>query len=307
MFVRRALSRTLSVVFIVAIFSVCLNTEVLPQGAVEDWANADGQKIWGLMQTWAAVKYNFAYFDQVPDLDWDAEVQSRIPRVLAARDRDEYYQILRELTVLLNDGHTTVLPPSVIRGELENPPLEFQMIQDKIVLARVGDTAETQAQHLRPGLELVEVGDGVPAREYLLENALRYYSGGTKQWGEAFGMYFFLGGERDTSIRMKFKDSKGRTIPAELTRGAVNTDGPPFRHRMFDFPPFVEVRMLEDGIVYFRLASFASDQAVTEFDAEFERLDLAEVRGMILDVRFNMGGNSDHAFGIVSRLIEEPV
>ncbi len=73
------------------------------------------------------------------------------------------------------------------------------------------------------------------------------------------------------------------------------------------FPPFVEVRRLEDGIVYFRLASFSSEQMVTDFERQFEQLGLAKVTGMILDVRSNMGGNSTHAFSVVSRLIEEPV
>ncbi len=307
MLVRRVLCRTVAVVFILLTTSVCLGAQDSAQEVIENWAKADTQKIWGLMQTWGAVKYNFAYFDQVPDLDWDAEVQAAIPRVLAARDESEYYKTLRELTALLNDGHSFVLPPSVILRQEKNPPVEFQVVEDKIVLARVGDSPETQTCGLRPGLELIEVGDGIPAREYLYDHALQYYPGGTKHWGEAFGMLFFLGGPEDSTIKLKLRDPSGNAYSAELTRGDLAGDGFPFKNRMVDFPPFVEARLLEGDIAYFTLASFASEQVVEEFEKEFQQLDVDRISGMILDVRFNMGGNSDHAFSIVSRLIEEPV
>lgn len=307
MIVRKVFSLTAAVVLILLTTSVPLGAQDSAQGVIEDWATADVQKIWGLMQTWGAVKYNFVYFDQVSDLDWDAEVQAAIPRVLAARDKSEYYKTLGELTALLNDGHSFVLPRSVIRGQETNPPVEFQVVQDKIVLARVGSSPEIQAQTLRPGLELVEVGDGIPAREYLYDHALRYYPGGTKQWGEAIGMMSFLSGPEGSIIKLRLRDLQGNCFSVELTRDSRNADGTPFKHRKVDFPPFVEVRLLEDGIVYFRLASFASEQVVADFEREFEQLDLNKVTGMILDVRFNMGGNSANAFSIVSHLIDKPV
>ena len=40
------------------------------------------------MQVWAEAKFDFPFFDQVPDLDWDASAHEVIPRVLAAPDRE---------------------------------------------------------------------------------------------------------------------------------------------------------------------------------------------------------------------------
>ena len=40
------------------------------------------------------MKYNFAFFDQVPDLDWDAEFQLTLPAVRAAKSTEEYYRVL---------------------------------------------------------------------------------------------------------------------------------------------------------------------------------------------------------------------
>ena len=112
------------------------------------------EMIWGLMQVWAETKFNFVYFDQVPDLEWDKEVQLVIPEVLAAKDNNEYYKILQELVAKLDDGHTFIMPPELINGAFDNPPLEFQIVEGKIVLTRVGDTRETRNAALRPGMEL---------------------------------------------------------------------------------------------------------------------------------------------------------
>lgn len=93
---------------------------------------AKNERIWGLMQVWAETKFNFAYFDQVPDLEWDEEVRRRIPKVLSAKGNNEYYKILQELVARLDDGHSFILPPELIKGEFDNPPLEFQMVKGRL-------------------------------------------------------------------------------------------------------------------------------------------------------------------------------
>jgi carboxyl-terminal processing protease len=47
-------------------------------------------RVYWLSKLWQEVNYNFAYFDQVPDLDFDAHYRSYIPRVLEARSDFEY-------------------------------------------------------------------------------------------------------------------------------------------------------------------------------------------------------------------------
>jgi hypothetical protein len=94
----------------------------------DGWNDTILEKVWGLMQVWGTVKYNFVFLDQRPDLDWDAAVRSAIPHVLEAVDREEYYRRLGELTGLLHDGHTMVLSPALFNGEYDQPPVEFQVV-----------------------------------------------------------------------------------------------------------------------------------------------------------------------------------
>ncbi|WHI52176.1 hypothetical protein P3339_05050 [Microbulbifer sp. MLAF003] len=72
---------------------------------------SDAEKLYGLSLYWKEVSYNFAFFDQVPELDFDARYQEFIPRVLATENTYEYYRELKRLNALLQDGHTNIYYP----------------------------------------------------------------------------------------------------------------------------------------------------------------------------------------------------
>jgi len=292
----------------VALCMVALPAET-PAAAADaaEWRGTAEQKVWGLMQVWGTVKYNFAFFERQPDLDWDAAVRAAIPRVLDAPDQEEYYRRLNELTALLHDGHTLVVSPSIREGGFDNPPVEFQMVEDRIILARTGDTEEIRAQGIRPGMELVAVGEGVPARQWLRDKALRYYPGSTKQNGEALGMFLFLRGPKNTTVKLTLENAAGATRTVTLTRNSQNRDGTVFRPRIRDVSRLVETRMLDPRIAYLRLATFDDEKVVEGVNAELDRLDLDQLQGMILDLRYNIGGDDRFAYPIVARLVDHAV
>jgi len=271
------------------------------------WQGTAEQKVWGLMQVWGAVKYNFAFFEKVPGLDWDAVVRTAVHRVLDAPDQEEYYRRLDELTAVLHDGHTLVVSEWIRGDSYDNPPLEFEVVEDRIVLARTGDTEEIRAQGIRPGMELVAVGEGVPVRRWLRDHALRYYPGSTPQNGDAFGMFLFLRGPKSTRVTLALRDERGPTREVTLTRDSRNRDGSIFRPRIRDFPPLVETRMVSDGVAYLRIATFDDERVPAEVDAALDRLDLARLRGLVLDLRYNIGGDDSFAYPVVARLVDRPV
>jgi len=193
-----------------------------------------------------------------------------------------------------------------MNGENDNPPVEFQVVENTILLVRTGETEEIQAQGIRAGMELVTVGN-VPAREYLEQSALRYYSGSTTQNGEAFGMFLILNGPKNSTVELTLKDIGGKTRKVTLTRNSLNRDGTMFKHRIFDFSLLVESKTVGSGIAYLRLATFDVEQIVEDFNVELDRLDFEELKGMILDLRYNIGGDDGNAYPIVSRLVDHPV
>ena len=89
------------------------------------------ERLYGLSLIWQEANYNFAFFDRVPDLDWDASYREYIPRVISAEDSFAYYELLSRFTALLQDGHTAVIPPKSLYLGLDRP---------KLMLMNVGNT-----------------------------------------------------------------------------------------------------------------------------------------------------------------------
>jgi len=273
------------------------------------WAGSAEQKLWGLMTIWAEAKFNFPYFDRIPDIDWDKKVQEYIPRVLSADSLAGYYEILMEFAALLKDGHTLVFPPWMFaKPGYDHPPLELQVVEDKFLMARCGETEEIREQKIYPGLEVLEVGDHVPLRAYLRENVLRFRSYGTSQADEAIGLIGIFSGPKGSQVPLKVKDPDGTVRDVLLTRNSKDRDGKTFLPRWvrwFMIDPLVETRMVQPDICYIRISNFGSAKVVEEFQKVFDGLNLSGIQGLILDVRYNPGGNSDHAESIVSFLTEQ--
>jgi C-terminal processing protease CtpA/Prc len=272
---------------------------------INPWNNTFEQKIWILMQVWAEIKFNFVFFDQVPELDWDQEIRNAIPKLLATSNMKEYYQLLQEIVAKLNDGHTFILPPLEEMNSLEYPSIELEMIEDKILITRIGDNEEIKSQNIIPGLEVIKVND-TPALDYLENNFIRFYSGGTKHWGEAFGLSRLLKGPVNSKIKLELRSQNGNTREVELTRNSEIANSETYKYRIDDFHPLIE-RKDFDNIVYFKFSTFIFEQIVDDFSRELKQVDVNKTAGMIIDLRYNIGGNSDNGFKILSRLINSPL
>jgi C-terminal processing protease CtpA/Prc len=302
----------------VAILLVCCLVPAVPVYAQPvaqpfpelEWTGTTEQKLWGLMQIWSEAKYSFPHQERLEELDWDATVQEHIPRVMAAKDMDSYYMTLMELAALLKDSHTSVLPPwGYFKPDNDYPPVEIQVIEGAFYVVRAGDTEEIKSHRIYPGLEILEI-DGVPVGEHFAENVLRYYTRGPKHADEAVLVAYLLDGPKGTAVTMKVKDTDGAVREVSLTRNSAVGDGPPFMYQFVQdvfMAQEIESRLLDDGILYVKIPNYEHDGVLNSFMALIEGLDVDATKGMILDVRNNMGGSSRICSGIVSCLIDESV
>jgi Tricorn protease C1 domain len=128
---------------------------------------SEDEKVAGLSKFWAEVRFNFANFDLVPELDWDALYLAYLPKVRQTRSTLEYYQVLEELCARLKDGHTNVIPPREIIETYDRPPLRTALFEDKVLITRVLSD-RLLGEGVRVGLE-VEAVDGIPVRRYARE------------------------------------------------------------------------------------------------------------------------------------------
>jgi len=277
----------------------------------DQWTGTDEQKIWGLMTVWSEAKFNFPFFDRIPDVDWDRKAREFIPRVISSKNIVDYYEVLMEYAALLKDGHTTVLPPWMyVKPGYDHPPVELKVVEDKFVVVRVGNTDEMRTQRIYPGLEVLGTGDSISLRQYLKEKVLRFNSYGTTQADESIGLISIFSGLKNSKITLRVKNPDGSLRNVTLTRNSLENDGSTFQWqwvRWFMFDPVIESRMIHPDIWYVRISNFGSQKVVDEFHKVFDLLDLTTINGIIVDVRHNSGGNSSYAYNIVSSLTDKPL
>jgi len=278
--------------------------------AADDWTGAPEQRIAGLATVWAEAKYAFPSFDRLPDLDWDRCFRDFVPRVLAAPDRDAYYLVLMEFAGLLEDGHTCVLPPwGYLRPEDDNPPLEVQVVDGAFLVARAADTPELKARGVSAGLEILAV-DGVPVRSYFEESVNRYYPRGSAHANDALNIVYLLRGPRGSAVTLRVADEGGAARDVTLTRDSAQAGGSPFLPRVLqwmlaDAP--LEVRRLPGDIVYLRIAHFQDPALADGFLALLDAVEPGSATGLLIDLRFTLGGRSDIAERMIGALVEAPV
>ena len=70
-----------------------------------DFLSAE-EKVYGLSVIWNTAKTYYGLWSLIPDLDWDAEYQAAIGRVLETDNLYAYYNELSAFAALLRDGHT---------------------------------------------------------------------------------------------------------------------------------------------------------------------------------------------------------
>jgi carboxyl-terminal processing protease len=215
-----------------------------------------------------------------------------------------------EFAGLLNDGHTSVLPPwGYLRPDFDNPPLEVQIVEDAFIIAWAGESPELQAQGVHVGHEIVEV-DGTDTRSFFEDSVNRYYPRGSAHANDALNIVYLLRGPRDSKVTLRMRDETGKERDVTLTRNSTQPDGSPFLPRvlqlMFADSP-LEVKHLPGGIEYIRIANFENVEVAEEFLQLIDAIESGNTAGLLLDLRFALGGRSDVAEAMIGALIEAPV
>lgn len=292
---------------------ILLSLAVFGQAAEQSnntWDGTVEQKVMGLMTVWSEAKYNFPFFDQRPELNWDEKVREYLPRAIAAEDIDSYYDVLCEFAALLRDGHTAVnRPGGPFNPANDWPPLELQVVDRQFVVVRFEETEELKKNNIYPGLEIIEV-EGVPVADYFQSHIVRFESRGTQHADEAINVYRLLLGPKNSKVQLKVKDVNGVERSIVLTRNSTTNTGETFYPRLFEWymsnSP-IEIENLDDNIVYIKIANFGSEQVLTDFVKRFDQVEWVDVAGVVLDLRFNPGGDDQFAWPIIGFFIDEPI
>ena len=258
----------------------------------------EDKRIAGFARLWSEVKYNFAFFDQVPEIDWDKVLADYLPRIQAAKTDVAYYDVLRECIALLRDGHTSVSGPSDVQsGRL---PLRLQRVEGLATITRLPLAAQIKnrkwqdalaAADLKLGEAIIDINN-MAVGDILTKDIYPYISASTSQalCREAYPMLVY--GPVGTRVLCRIRGIDGEEREASLYYG---------RYRFPDDPE----KAVNDPLVYINITGFGSDRSAKEFDAKFD--EIKRSKGLILDVRENGGGSTRHGYAIVSRLIKKTI
>jgi C-terminal processing protease CtpA/Prc len=259
-----------------------------------DLSNED--KLYGLSLFWKEASYNFAYFDQVPKLDFDSAYREYIPKVLATKTTYDYYRELMKFNALLHDGHTNIyLPKGLSSKHVDWPALSIIEANQQAVVTKVKKELQTE---IPLGSTIVSV-EGINLETHLKTNIMPYIASSTEHilWND--GVRNTLRGTPDSKVNFTIKTPLGEFKDLTLTRNArhkkidkVSLKLPKSNGDLFEF------KWLDRKIAYIALNGFHDEKILQDFQGIYD--EVKQSKGLIIDLRFNGGGNSSIAAEILS-------
>lgn len=258
-------------------------------------------KIYGLSLIWKEVSYNFAFFNQIPDLNWDSCYQDFIPRVLESENDWDYYLELQKFMSLLQDGHTRVFTPVHLRNKYYGTSikqLNTKLIEGKVIITRVLDDS-LRIRGMKPGMEIVAINEMNPfiyAEQYVAPYV--YASTPHDRQLQIFSQNL-LSGRVAEPVRIEVKDFDGK-----VERYSIYREPWIMEEEMLTGKP-LEFRVVAKNTGYLKINNFVGSNSIrSDFDSIYEKILLTDA--LIIDVRENMGGWTDISQYILKHFANKP-
>lgn len=245
---------------------------------------SEDEKVAGLSTVWAEARFNFAFFDRQPALDWNAAYVEYLAKVRATTSTEEYYRALMRFGALLKDGHTNVYPPEAIQNAFyARPGLRTRVADGSVVVTKVLDPALT-AHGWRVGDVILTIDDE-EVRRYAEREVAPYQSSSTAQDLEVRTYtYALLGGRAGSVVRVRARTVAGKEEERALTRLSVEEQGKLKRG------PGASFAMRPDGIAVLTVDEFEDTEGTKVLLANLPQVRAA--KGLVIDVRANGGGST---------------
>lgn len=253
------------------------------------------ERIAGVSLLWTNARNGFAWFDHVPDLDWDAAYREALKDAIAAPDTRAYYHGLMRFVARLHDGHSNVYFPKALWSEYARPGVGTRLVGGKVLVTAVRDPKLREAG-MRVGDELLVI-DGVSVQDHVERNVRPYVSASTPQDADVRTYdYHLLMGDAATPVTLHLADEDGKAYDVVAPRSGYQVDRPG------DTPLF---EMRDDGIAVLHASQFEDAAALEAFRAASAQWSHA--KGLVLDLRGNGGGSTGYGAAILSHLSPQPL
>lgn len=269
-------------------------------GQMTDGQLNTSEKAYILSRFCTEVKYNFAFYDRLT-FNWDSICVASLPALTSTASDDDFLNGMQALCARLNDGHTYVFPMNNPRNPedwIRPFPMKTKRIGDRVFVTDVYSSF-LQKSGVMPGCEILEI-DGKNVLEYADKHIQPYLSSSTPQWTK-YRPYaeFELTKDKTSKVsKIVFRDKKGKEFAVESNRHISWDSG--------NNSTAMSLKTLKGNVGLLKVSSFQD----SDFDRSyFDRLydDILKTDALIIDIRDNSGGNSQHADYLISHFSNQPI
>lgn len=261
-------------------------------------------RIVGVSKVWKEADYNFAFFDQVPDLDWDEEYRKALRAVARTDTMDDYYRVLQRMVASLSDGHSNVYWPETMPAGCihDEPRLRLTAIDGRAFVTNVD---RSLAEEIPPGSEIVAV-DGMDVPTALEQNVYPYLSSSADHArtiiaieGWSFQRLGLLSGPTGSVASLEIVDPSGNRRTVEAPRERLSSGQTEWVRERSALPE--NGTLSRNGDVAILTITSFGDNSLPEKLAPLWP-EIRRARGLVIDIAHNGGGNTDNAYPLIERI-----
>lgn len=218
---------------------------------------------------------NDEYYDPgFNGVNWLEARERYRPRVEAAKSDDEFYVIIKQMLLELQDLHTGFVAPG---EQPRSSGISVYEIEDKVVVVNVVPDSDAARAGVMAGM-IVRSFDGKPIEGRLAE--LRTKLG---HWANSRAYHFaiynsLLGGPANSTFKLGLERADGTQFEVPLTRRVVPAS-----------PAKLTTIRLPSGFGYLKIDRALLSPVDDQFESEFKTLK--DSPGLIIDLRGISGGN----------------
>jgi len=267
------------------------------------WEGTLEQKMKTLLLIATEIRYRNASLDFSFVEDWNTHVESYLPQIIKAKDKQEFYEALVEMVAKIGENHTSLTFPSDIRNAHSHCGLETIYADGKFIVKAV--LKEDLKDKVEPGDEIISI-NSLPVSEYIDANKsgypfVSYYYFKPETHSRHRIAQNLLTGKKDTDVQVEFKTLNGTTRTLDLVRDFYKVRST----RRGQTGKLVEMKILDNNIYCFHIKRFWGSDIYNDFMELIKDVNTDEVEGVIFDIRDNTGGNSGFGDRIFSHFINK--
>lgn len=267
----------------------------------------DAQRREILQFVWQEVRDSH-YDPKLGGVDWEAIRANYLEKLDTVKSEEEFYRLLNEMLGHLGQSHMGVIPPGVYvagrTGRIDptgrSVGLVVQLVEDRPVVVRVRRGSPAMRWGIPAGSEILAI-DETDAQTILDQVRERRLPPVEERMQIQLAFLERLGGTPGSKVRIRYRDLDGREHTAELLRERPRGEWVQFGN-LPPIPVHIEARQLPNNIGYIAFNAFMPP--VMKEIPQIIR-SMRNMKGLIIDLRGNVGGIGLMAGGIAGYLVDK--